>query len=304
MSIYSRATLGEPDNMIIFNDYTINPVFRTQAREPQKYQLREEDVPVPFHSGISDFLTLIGETVYIIQGVMYPADEASYDSGFAALRTVSSLDFEQTDPFSTDEGYVPYVWGDASGDLTKQLFVKVLYCQAQESTRQGFVQPFKLICKIKDPTIYGGTLKQASTGQANQTVTTGSAAYPFTYPILYGSANFTVSAGANNIGTIGAYPQSITVYGPVTNPTVTNLKTGEYITVNVTLNSQSDQLVIQYSLDSLVVTLNGVNQVKNVQTGTTYFQIHPGVNNIQLSGASVGTGAYAVVNYYDAYPLA
>ena len=304
MSIYSRATLGEPDNQIVFNDYTINPVYRSQSRMPQKYQLREEDVPVPFHSGISDFLTLIGETVYIIQGVMYPADEASYDSGLAALRTVSSLDFQQTDPFAVDEGYVPYIWGDASGNLTKQIFMKVLYCMAKEDTQQGFVQPFQLVCKIKDPTIYGGTLKTASTAQANPTTSTGAAVYSFTYPIVYGSQLFTVSANANNIGSISSYPQSITIYGPVTTPTITNTKTGEYIKVNVTLNSTSDQLIIQYSLDSLAVTLNGVNQVKNVATGSTYFQVHPGINTIQLSGASVGTGAYAVMNFYDSYPLA
>jgi hypothetical protein len=267
-----------------------------------QFQIRDNDLPVPFESGVSDFQTLIGQTIYVIKGTMYPQNEVSYDNGLAALRAVSSLDLEQNDPFNDDEGYVPYTWGEALSEKT--LYLKVLYAQIVEDTRQGFVQPFSLYCKVKDPTIYGADIKQASTQQSSPTTTTGAAVFPFTFPIVIGSTLYTVTADANNEGNIGSYPSSIQIFGPATNPTVTNMKTGEFITTNVTLNSVTDVLTIIYTKDSLSVTLNGTNVLKNVTTDSTYFKIYPGTNTIQLSGSSIGDGSYAVVTYQDSYPLA
>jgi hypothetical protein len=301
MSIYSRATLGEPDNQIVFNDYTLDTVYRITSRAPQRFQIRQEDFPTPFVSGISDFQTLIGETTYAIQGKMYPKNEAAFDTGLAALRAVGSLELQQADPYSSD-GYVPYVWGEALQQ--KQLFVKVLYVRVTEDTRQGFVQPFTIICKIKDPTIYGSTLKVASTAQSSSSTTTGSANYPFKYPIAYGSTVYTVSSTATNVGTLPGYPLSIQIFGPVTNPTITNTTTGKYITVNSTLSSGSDVMTITYNKDSLSVTLNGVSVLQNVTGDSTWFKLNPGGNVIQLSGQTVSNGAYAVCNYYDTWSLA
>jgi hypothetical protein len=308
MSIYTKATLGYSDNQITFNDYTLNPIYRTLTRVPQKYQIRSEDVPIPFESGVSDFSTLIGETFYVIQGKMYPSDEFTYDSGLAKLRDVCNLDLEQNDvnqgTLYSNEGYVPYVWGDASGVLSKQLFVKPLYVIVAENTQQGFVLPFTIYCKVKDPAIFGSTLQTASTAAGTPGGTTGSALYPFKYPIAYGATWYTVSATATNNGTIPVYPQSIDVYGPVTSPKVTNNKTGEFILVNTTLNSSSDHLQIQYGKDYLSVTLNGVNQMRYVSSDSTLFQIRPGGNSISLTGTSISSGSYATVNYYDGYSLA
>lgn len=308
MAIYEKATLGYADNFITFNDFTLDPVYRAVSRAPQKYQIREQDIPIPFESGIADFNTLVGQTIYVIEGVMYPSSETTYDSGLAKLRDISSLDLEQADPYSgsvfTNDGYVPYLWGDGGGDLTKQLFVKVLYVMTSENTRQGYVLPFKLYCKVKDPTIYGGTLKLASTILGNPSTSTGSATYPFKYPIAYGSNYYTVTAAATNNGSVPVYPQSIDIYGPVTNPSVTNGSTGEVIQVNCTLNTVSDHLQIQYNKDVLTVELNGVNNMQNVTNASTYFKIHPGANVISLTGSSISSGSYATVNYYDGYSLA
>lgn len=303
MSIYSIATLGQPDNMVTFNNYTTNPVFRAQSRAPSSFQVRQDNIPIPFESGISDFNTLIGETIYQIEGTMYPQDEASYDAGIAALRAACSLDLEQNDTFNTDEGYVPYTWGEAGGNQ-KTLFVKPIYVHLVENTRQGYVQPFTIFCKVKDPVIYGGTLKLASTAQQNAAITTGSAAYAFTYPVLYGASLFTVSADANNKGTLPAYPFSIDVYGPINTPKIVNTKTGQFIQVNNTLNSITDNLHIVYTKDKLIVTINGISAVSNVSTSSTYFKIQPGVNTIQLTGNTIGTGSYAVVSYRDSSALA
>lgn len=302
MSIYSRATLGEADNQIVFNDYGLDPVYRTKARAPSKWQIRQQDLPVPFESGSSDFLTLIGDSAYIISGTMYPSSEDTYDSGLAAIRTVCSLDVGQADP-SSDTGYVPYAWGNADGALTQQVFMKPLYVQLAETTTQGFVQPFTIYAKVKDPTIFGGTAKAASTQSSDVTTTTGAADFSVTFPVVFGSTLMAVSATAHNAGTLPVYPSSIVVHGPVNVPKITNGATGEYIKVNCNLSSSSDVLTITYDKDTFSIDLNGISQIQNLTSDSTLFKIHPGDNVISLTGSSVSTSAYAVVNYRDAWPL-
>lgn len=300
MSIYSEATLGESDNQITFNNYTGDPVYRALARSASKFQIRQQDLPVPFESGSTDFLTLLGDTSYIIQGKMYPASESSYDAGLMTLRSVCSLDLNQDDILS-DDGYVPYLWNDFSD--TKQIFMKPLYVELSETTQQGFVQPFMIVAKIKDPTIYSGILSSANTGEANPITGGGSALYAFTYPIVYGANTFTVTADCNNIGTFPVYPVTIFVNGPITNPRITNMATGEYIEVDVTLGTTVDQLNIIYDKDTLDINLNGSGVINKLTTSSTLFKIQPGTNTIQLSGQSVGTGAVAQVDYYSGWPL-
>lgn len=302
MSVYTRATLGTSANQIVFNDYTLDPVFRVMARAPSKWQIRQQDLPVPFESGDSDFLTLLGSAAYILSGKMYPASEGSYDSGLAALRTVCSLDIEQADLLS-DTGYVPYKWGDAGGNLTKQVFMKPLYVQLAETTKQGFVQPFTIYAKIKDPTIFSGTIKTASTQQANFSQSTGSFVLPVAFPVVIGATLFTVSSNAQNLGTLPTYPVSIQVHGPVNTPRITNTTTGEYIEVAVNLTTTNDILTISYDKDTFSIDLNGTSKIQNLSTASTLFKIRPGGNVITLTGSSVSTGAYASLTYYDAWPL-
>lgn len=300
MSIYAQSTLGTLNNQIIFNNNTVFPVYRIISRAPQQRQVRDLDIPIPFESGISDFQTLIGKTAYIIEGIMYPGSESQYDQGLRKLRKLASLDYEQNDAFS-DNGYVPYVFQEFNS--TKQIFLKVLYVEIPENTRKGLVQPFRLICKIKDPTIYGGTLKQASTQVADFTQATGTAVYPFTFPIIYGAYISSVSTDANNLGDIAGYPISINIHGPVTNPKFINTTTGEYIQVNTSLPTDDNELIIAYDKDTLIVTVDGDNKLDLVSSGSTYFKIRPGSNIFQLTGSSVNTGSYGTISYYDTYAL-
>ena len=300
MSIYDSSSLGTETNKITFNDTTSFPVFRVISRMPQRRSVRDLDIPLAFESGISDFKTLIGQTAYILEGIMYPGGESQYDDGLRRLRKLASLDVEQDDPLS-DDGYVPYVFQEFSQQ--KQIFVKVLYVDVPENTRKGLVQPFRLVCKIKDPTIFGATLKTASTQAASFTTATGTAIHPFSYPIIYGASTSSVTANAVNDGDIPAYPAAINVYGPVNSPKVTNTVTDEYIQVDVNLATSSNNLSITYDKDTLSVLLDGVPVLNSVSSGSTYFKLPPGSNTIQLTGSSISTGAYAILTFYDAYAL-
>lgn len=300
MSIYDTSTIGTDTNQIVFNNYGVYPTYRIISRRPQQRQIRELDIPVPFENGISDFETLIGKTAYVIEGIMYPGGESEYDSGLRALRKLASLDISQDDILS-DDGYVPYVFEEFS--TNKQIFLKVLYVDLPENTRKGLVQPFRLVCKVKDPTIYSEDLNQANTQQADFGVASGSAGFPFGYPIAYGASTNSVSTDAYNAGDVPVYPVSINIHGPVNVPKITNTTTGEYIQVNCNLATTANELVIAYDKDSLSVKLDGNSVLDDVTTASTWFKIQPGTNNIQLSGSSVSDDAYATLSYYSGYGL-
>lgn len=298
MSIFDASALGTASNQIAFNGSTF-PIYRVISRAPQRRQLRELDIPIPFESGIADFQTLEGSSAYIIEGVMYPGNESDYATGLAALRKVASLDIEQADNAS-DKGYVPYVYTENS--VQKQVFVKVLYVDVPETTRKGLVQPFRLVCKVKDPTIYSATSYQATTQGSNPTLSGGTALFPFQFPILFGASTYSSSSVATNNGDLDGYPTSIKVYGPINTPTITNSRTGEYITVNNNVANGSI-LTIAYNKTSLSVDIDGVSNLNNVTAASTYFKLKPGGNNITLTGSSFGSGAYVVVAYYSTWPL-
>lgn len=301
MSIFDTSTLGATDNQITFNDYSSFPIYRVQSRAPQARQIRDLDIPVPFESGTSDFETLIGKMAYVIEGKMYPSSESDYSTGLANLRKLANVDFEQNDN-NSDFGYVPYIYND-NGTNNRQIFVKVLYVDIREDTRQGLIQPFRLVCKIKDPTIYGYPSKTASTSGTDVTAGAGSATFPFTFPVVFGATTSSVTATAQNNGTIPAYPASITVVGPVNTPKITNVTTGEYIEVSQNLSSTSNTLLITYDKDTLTVTVDGNSVLSSVTSASTYFKLQPGANQITLSGSSMGSGCYVSVAYYDSYAL-
>jgi hypothetical protein len=301
MSIYDSSYIGTSSNRINFNDYTGNtPVYRLISRAPQRRSIRELDIPIPFENGISDFETLTGQYAYIIEGIMYPGSESDYDRGLSALRKLASLELSQDD-ITSDSGYVPYSWTEFV--TNKQVFLKVLYVDIREDTRKGLVQPFRLVCKIKDPTIFSETLLVASTGEGFFTTASGSALYPFEYPILYGASTGSSTSDANNTGDLPTYPVSINIYGPVNRPKLTNQKTGEFIEIDVNLTAVTNQLVISYDKDSLKVERDGTSVLNKVTSASTFWKLRPGENTIKLEGASISGDAYATVSYYSAWPL-
>lgn len=305
MALYDLNYLGTTANRVYFNDYTGvyqdgGTVFRVKSRAPQQRQIRDLDIPIPFENGISDFETLIGKTAYVINGTMYPGGESDSESGLAALRRVTSLELNQEDILS-DTGYVPYSWTEFSRN--KQVFMKPLYVGIVESTKQGLVQDFIIVAKIKDPTIFGEDLQEASTQEANFSAATGTAIFSHTFPLIFGASTSSVSVDAYNYGDLPTYPVSIAIHGPVNSPKITNTSTGEYIEVAVNLASASNTLSISYDKDSLRVELDGISVINQVTAASTYWKLQPTNNVISLTGSSISDTAYATVSFYSAWPL-
>lgn len=296
MSIFDTSTLGVADNQVTFNGISY-PIYRLESRAPRQRQIRQLDIPIPFEDGVTDFQTLEGSSAYVLSGIMYPGDENSYDIGLAALRKLASLNIEQNDN-SADDGYVPYVYQEAT--RSKQIFMKVLYVDLPETTGKGLVQPFQLICKVSDPTIFSSTTAVATTQGSDPTTNGGTAKFPFGFPVLFGASVYSTSSVATNAGDLPGYPISIKVHGAINTPTITNAATGEYITVNTNVANGSI-LTIAYDKNELTVDVDGVSVLNQVTAASSFFKLQPGGNNITLTGSSFSSGAYVVLTYYSGY---
>lgn len=299
MAIFDQSTLGLAPNSLTFNKYDDPIIYRAERRRVTGRDVRQFDSPLPEISGIADFKTLIGKVDFVIDGEMYPATNAQFEQGRRLLRKIADVANRQLDPLS-DKGYVPYVWSET--DQNKQLSVKVLFVDLPEDTDNGLVQPFRLFCKVKYPIIKGTTLKIADTGNAAGVVV-GAVGYPLLYPVLLGKNSYIIGSAAENQGDAPAYPEVITIVGPVNRPRLTDQLTGEYIEVDANLLTPVDQLIIRYGPDNVSVEVNGVSYYNKVSTSSIFFKIPPGLNNFNLTGSSIGAGASARLSFYDAWPL-
>lgn len=299
MPIYSSFTLGTTNNQISFNDSSSSPYFRVKRRVPTRRDLREFDIVLPETSGIADYQSFLGKMYLLIEGTMYPRSTTEYDTGRKTLRKLASLDIQQADADS-DDGYVPLKWSESDG-YNKMLNVKVMYADIPEDSRNGLKQPFRLLCKIKHPIILGQNTISAQIGDASAT-TSGSSDLPWTLPIVVGVTTYSSNGTLTNAGDLGAYP-TITIYGPVNRPKITNSTISKYIEVDVNLASSSDSLIITYDKDSVDITQAGNSKLANLTNGSELFKIESGTNNLTLTGSSVGSGAYATVSIYPTWPM-
>lgn len=320
-AIYDVSTIGTPLNSITFNNYNTFPVYRVRSILPPRFTVRSQDAPIPEMSGVADYRAYLGKTVIIIAGTMYAESEDQYYLGKEALRKLGSMDFSQNDAYS-DNGYIPYTWNESGRG--RQLFVKVEYADGMsESAGKGFIQDFKLICRVKNPKIYGTTVISAllnapttATGAGGAVIDaeipmtigdTGNSSgltLPFTLPVALGSSTVSTSGTITNIGTIASFP-AIQVYGPITKPRVTNTTSGEYLEVDVSLGA-NEALTIAYDEDTppAITGLGGANLYNKVTQGSTFFVLKPGVSNFTLTGSAMSVGATGSVNFLPAYPLA
>jgi len=298
MSIYRQSTLGTDNNQITFNLLGQYPYYRMTARALTRRELVEFDIKLPEGMGDADYQTLQGKVYYLLSGTMYPRDESSYDTGRRALRKVANLAIEQADSES-DQGYVPYTWQE-SDLIDKTINLKVMYVDLPESSRNGLKQPFRILCKIKYPVILGPIIT-TSVGSSTSTIS-GSSGLPFGLPIGLGSTTYSSTGALTNDGDLPTYP-SIVIWGPISNPRLTNSTTGEYIELTTSLASSSDSLIITYDADTLEITQAGATVLDKLTSGSKLFKLISGINQLTLSGATVGAGAHAVVSAPSAWAL-
>lgn len=145
-----------------------------------------------------------------------------------------------------------------------------------------------------DPSYYNNNLQTAILSYLAPTGRT----YNRIYNLIYDPSSNSVSTTINNIGWATTYP-TITLYGPIVDPTFSNVTTGNSLTFNCTLSSSD---VLEIDLYNKLVTLNGASARNLLQSGT-WFGAPPGESIFSLSAPSgyVVGQTTATINWYSAY---
>lgn len=144
-----------------------------------------------------------------------------------------------------------------------------------------------------DPRLYGSPMQAATT-----LLQVGGVTYPLTYPFAYtGSAGGNVSVtNSGNYTTSG----SMSIRGPVVNPTVTNLTTGQSLSFTITLASTQ---TLEIDLTARSVLLNGTaNRRGTLSPTSSWWQFPPGATDLVFtSDDSPITAATLTVNWSSAW---
>lgn len=103
--------------------------------------------------------------------------------------------------------------------------------------------------------------------------------YNRTYNLVYGGGTATLQGTVNNAGWATTYP-TITLSGPIINPQIGNITTGNTLYLSGTYSS-SDVIVID--LYNKLITVNGT-AARNILTSGTWFGAQPGANTFSFYG--------------------
>jgi hypothetical protein len=119
---------------------------------------------------------------------------------------------------------------------------------------------------------------------------------PFDIPFWLGSGTLGDITITN--GGAATYP-TITLNGPLTNPSVKNLTTGEFMKLNYTLTA-GNQVVMDFENNTIV--LNGTTNLIGMKSaGSTWWQLANGNNTIRLITSISGEAGTGVIEWYEVY---
>lgn len=102
----------------------------------------------------------------------------------------------------------------------------------------------------------------------------------------------------DNGGTYSAFPIFI-FYGPLSNPSLANITTGETLNLNMTLLTSSDFVVVDTFLRTVVLNPGGTNARQFVSG--EFFTLEPGNNLLHLGAGLFNTQGKAMVKFRDHY---
>lgn len=141
-----------------------------------------------------------------------------------------------------------------------------------------------------DPRIYGAVLRSSQYNPAGS-VSNGGVAMPLDFPLQFsntGLSGFLVVNGGQF-----ASPPILKIHGPVSNPIVYNISTGQSIQIVASLGA-SDEVVID--VVNRTVLLNGSSRPDIFSASSSWWELQPGTNSLQLSGSGMSGGSNEISN--------
>lgn len=106
-------------------------------------------------------------------------------------------------------------------------------------------------------------------------------------PRLYAETESVLNAAGVAVNA-GRFPTDpvVTIVGPALNPRVTNTTTGEFVQVNTNLAAGQTLIIDPFEKN---ITVNGATVYHLRETGSSWWDLEPGNNNIAVTGLTGGT---------------
>lgn len=207
--------------------------------------------------------------------VLVAITEATMAAALGRLRELAAA-------WNRTEGDVALSWTDDSGSWRLNGRPRLAEPNV-ENVAVGFVEAE---CRFvaTDPLIYSATEHAASTTLPSAA---GGRTYPRTYPYNYGAGPTGGSLSASNLGTVEA-PWTATITGPITNPKLTLVDTGEFIGFNIVL-AAGEFLDIDSHAPQSVLLAGTASRYSALMAGYSWFGLASGGNTVAFS-ASAGSG--------------
>lgn len=178
-----------------------------------------------------------------------------------------------------------------SGEQFVNARVRVLRTSVDPNYTYGMItSQVEFFCP--DPNYYDSTLQSAALTVSAAPGRT----YNRIYNLVYGFGSYTSLTNIVNAGWATTYP-TITITGPITNPTLGNVTTGNYLNLSGTITN-TDTLVVD--TQNRLITLNGVSARNLLSTGT-WFDAPAGTSQYYLTGSTTSGLTTATVTWYNAY---
>lgn len=146
-----------------------------------------------------------------------------------------------------------------------------------------------------DPRIYDASLQAPTTPLAT---VSGGMTFPATFPLGFGAPASGGFIFVTNNGTFETRPLAI-IQGPVNNPSIQNVTSGQTLAFSITLGS-TDSLTVDFN--ARTVLLNGTgNRYNAIVAGSSWFALAPGNSTIRFLASTYNAGALLTLQYRSAW---
>jgi hypothetical protein len=259
------------------------PVGRDRQQGPQQ------------HGAANRGFRLLSRTFTLIFGMRGATLAELYDKRAALLELCAPTDTPLTCRWELDNGAVRQLEAYYASDLAYP-----------SQDRMGFYQRVGVGFEALDPTFYDPTGVSVSFGIA-------ASANSFTVPL---AIPWAIGASTINQAVSVAYPGSwrasptITIVGPITNPIVRNVTTGEKLDFTGITVAAGDSYVIdtRYSV-ATVTDAAGVDRTANLTDDSHLTTFHlasradvpGGVNDLSVTGTAATAATQVYVQFYPRY---
>lgn len=275
-TLFTIKSKVDPTKFVIINDHT-DPenLIALQKYPSMEVDIRNDEINREGQHGVWDFFSFYGKRVFVFEGVIIGEDEDSVTTLKKSLDFICQLPAQ---PLSGDDGTVLIQWTDPNGKAWESEAKISSAINYGRDMHQKFRLNFMLVLKAPDPLILSQSTIETD-GVRGYPM--GGFMLPFNVPFIIGVSYINKFDVENN----GTIPADITfrMFGgthfAITNPRMTNLTTGEFMQIDISLADETEFIEVNTKTGA-VVDQDGVDRSGNIHSGSTFPRLAIGTNEM------------------------